>query len=78
MCKIVDFIESKDKNIPELLIGKTQNVVRRPINHLYPVEFSCAKLNSDCAVQNEVEINERTKTRRKAAVTADLKRKFIQ
>ena len=75
MCKIVEFIESKDKNIPELLIGKTQNVVRRPINHLYPAEFS---EKFDRAVQNEVEINERTKTRRKAAVTADLKQKFIQ
>ena len=75
MCKIVEFIESKDKNIPELLIGKTQNVVRRPINHLYPAEFS---EEFDRAVQNEVEINERTKTRRKAAVPADLKQKFIQ
>ena len=77
MGKIVELIESKDKNIrsAKVLIGKTQNVVIRPINRLYPVEFS-EEFNP--AVQNLVEINECTKARRKAAVAADLKRKFLQ
>ena len=77
MGKIVELVESKDKNIQsaKVLTGKTQNVVGRPINCLYPVEFS-EEFNP--AVQNKVEINERTRTRRKAAVTPDLKQKFLQ
>ena len=76
MGKIDEFVESKDKNIrsAKVLIGKTKKVVTRSINRLYPVKFS-EEFNP--AVQNEVEINERTKTRRKAAVLRDLKRKFI-
>ena len=77
MGKIAELVESKDKNIrsAKVLIGKTQNVVTRPINRLYSVEIS-EEFNS--AVQNKMQINERTKIRRKAAVTADLKQKFLQ
>ena len=76
MGKIVENIESKDKNIrsAKVLFGKTKTVVTRPINRLYPVDLK----EFNPAVQNEVEINERTKTRRKAAVIADLKWKFLQ
>ena len=77
MGKIVELVESKDKNIQsaKVLTGKTQNVVTRPINRLYPVEFT---EEFSHAAQNKVEINQRAKTRRKATVTADLKQKFLQ
>ena len=76
MSKIVELIESKDKKIrsSKILIGKTQNVTKL-INRLHPVEFS-EEFNS--TIQNEVATNERTKTRRNAALMADLKRKFYQ
>ena len=75
MGKIVELKESKSIRSAKVLIEKTQNVVTRPINCLYPAEFS-EEFNP--AVQNEMEINERTKTRRKATVIADLKGKFLQ
>ena len=64
MGKIVELVESKDKNTrsAKFLIGKIQNVATRPITRLYPVEFS-EEFNP--AIQNKVEIIERTKTRRK-------------
>ena len=62
MGKIVELIECKDNiRSAKILIGKTQKLVTRPINRLYPVEFS-EEFNP--TLQNEVEINERTKTRR--------------
>lgn len=67
MGKIVELIESKDKNIrlAKFLIGKAKIVVTRPIHCLCPLEFS-EEFHS--AVQNEVKINELTKTKKNSSL----------
>ena len=53
-------------------MGKTRNIIFRPASRMYPIELYEKKEN-----QNEQNIDENSsRTRREAAITADIKRKI--
>ena len=73
MGRIVEIIAGRDNNIrgAKVLVGKTGNVIERPVNKLCPVEFANefqSKPTDDGIVK--------PRPRRNAAVLADIKRKF--
>ena len=59
-----------------MLIGKTKNIISRPVNRLYPVEFANEfSVHDDILLNEEVETNKRPK--REAATLGELRRKFM-
>jgi len=69
MGRIIELLTSKDNRIrsAKVIIGKTRNIIDRPINRLYPIEYS-----------NETNIEQSIdrRPRREAALIGELKRKF--
>ena len=70
--RIDSLIKGTDGQIrgANVMMGKTKNLISRPVNKLYPIEFAnCDKPS----VQNK-DVN---RTQREAAMLADLKRKYM-
>ena len=55
--RITELIPSKDKQIrgAKVLLGRTKNIIERPINKLYPLEFA-NEFSDNAITVNEVEI----------------------
>ena len=68
--KICEIIYSKGKNIrgAKVLLGKTKNIIERPINKLFPLESNNESQPSNTSYNGRV--------RRNAAMMADLKIKY--
>ena len=74
--RIVELIKSGDNEVRQakVIVGKTKNIIDRPINRLYPLEMSNEVLNIDDGEPKVEEHNIRQK--RNAAVIGEIKRKF--
>ena len=74
--RIVELIKSGDNEVRQakVIVGKTKNIIDRPINRLYPLEMSNEVLNIDDGEPKVEEHNIRPK--RNAAVIGEIKRKF--
>ena len=73
--RVLEVIESKDNNIrgAKVLIGKSKQVITRPINKLYPIEETNERNEN---TKESIILNEQ-RPKREAAVIADIKRKFL-
>ena len=81
--KIISLIPSK------VIVGKTRRIIDRPINKLYPIEFSDENMTKEVPTEkNDITQYENKdsdmlqgnprKSKRGAAIMADLKRKYTQ
>ena len=94
MGRVMEIIPSKDDQIrgAKILIGKSRQIIERPVNELFPIEFAheCVSTNGtkNTDVVEIINHNEHatsipsvqtpTRLRRDAAVAADIKRKQMR
>ena len=76
MGRIVELVESKDGKVrgAKVKIGKTNNVVKPPINLLYPLEANLRV--RDIVVESDCSFRE-LRPKRDAAILGELKRKYV-
>ena len=70
--RIVELLRSKDNAVraAKVLVGRTRNVIERPVNKLYPLEKGDKHLDDESLETNGF------RGRREAAVIGELRRKF--
>ena len=89
--KIISLVPSKDGDIraAKVLVGKTRRIIERPVNKLYPIEFSVENTDVEPTKKNNIYENNdnemtfqgnqrKSKSKRAAAIMAELKRKYMK
>ena len=74
--KIVKLISSEDGKIrgAEVKLGKTNAIIKRPVDKLYPLVTHTSK--EECVDNTPFTVEPRTRPKRKAAGVGELRRKF--